>query len=337
MIKLEHLNKRFGNDIHAVNDISLQVDEGDIYGIIGYSGAGKSTLIRLINQLEVQDSGKVWIDHVDLSTLSAKELRRERQKIGMIFQHFNLLWSKTVIENIELPLELAGYPKEKRRARSLELCKLVGLQGRENHHTHQLSGGQKQRVGIARALAAYPKILLCDEATSALDPETTEAILDLLLTINQKLHVTIVLITHQIEVIQKICNKVAILSEGKLLEEGSVKAVFGSPKHEITKRFVATIDAGENIPLLQKELKTLYPQGEILRLTFSESNSKEPIIAACIRKFPWDISLLDSHITHTRFGLLGFTYLHVIPDERADVQDLISYLRTHAVQVEVIK
>ena len=242
LIQLTNVKKTFNGkngNIQAVNDVSLNVEKGDIYGIVGYSGAGKSTLVRLLNGLELPTSGEVIVNDQDITKLKNKELRTFRKKIGMIFQHFNLLWSRTVLENIQLPLELAGVPKSKRKERAEELLRLVGLEGRGQAYPSQLSGGQKQRVGIARALANDPEILLCDEATSALDPQTTEEVLDLLLAINKKLNLTIVLITHEMNVIRKICNKVAVMELGKVVEEGDVLTVFRQPKKkEVTKRFV---------------------------------------------------------------------------------------------------
>ena len=246
MIELSNIVKTFKankENIHAVNDVSLTINDGEIYGIIGYSGAGKSTLIRLINQLEVQTAGDVVIDGVNIKELSPRELRLQRQQIGMIFQHFNLLWSRTVAENIELPLEFAHVPKAERQQRAAELIEMVGLTGREDAYPSELSGGQKQRVGIARALANSPRILLCDEATSALDPDTTEQILELLREINRRLGITIVMITHQMEVVQKICTRMAVMNDGKIVEEGTVKQLFEHPKHAVTRRFVQNIEA----------------------------------------------------------------------------------------------
>ena len=241
MIELSNIVKTFKankENIHAVNDVSLTINDGEIYGIIGYSGAGKSTLIRLINQLEVQTAGDVVIDGINIKELSPRELRLQRQQIGMIFQHFNLLWSRTVAENIELPLEFAHVPKAERQQRAAELIEMVGLTGREDAYPSELSGGQKQRVGIARALANSPRILLCDEATSALDPDTTEQILELLREINRRLGITIVMITHQMEVVQKICTRMAVMSDGKIVEEGAPKEIFNHPKEQRTREFL---------------------------------------------------------------------------------------------------
>lgn len=243
MIRLEHITKTFQTketNLHAVNDVSLTIDQGNIFGIIGFSGAGKSTLVRCINLLEVPSKGKVWICNTNLLELSEEELRKERQKMGMIFQHFNLLAQRTVLDNVTFPLEIMGKKKAQAREKARELLKLVGLEDKESSYPAQLSGGQKQRVAIARALATDPDILLCDEATSALDPITTSNILSLLKEINEKLGLTIVIITHQMEVVKQICHKVAIMEEGKVVEEGLVSQVFTTPKSEVTKKLLLT-------------------------------------------------------------------------------------------------
>ncbi len=247
MIRLEHITKTFQTketNLHAVNDVSLTIDQGNIFGIIGFSGAGKSTLVRCINLLEVPSKGKVWIRNTNLLELSEEELRKERQKMGMIFQHFNLLAQRTVLDNVTFPLEITGKKKAQAREKARELLKLVGLEDKESSYPAQLSGGQKQRVAIARALATDPDILLCDEATSALDPITTSNILALLKEINEKLGLTIVIITHQMEVVKQICHKVAIMEEGKVVEEGLVSQVFTTPKSEVTKKLLLT-EGGE--------------------------------------------------------------------------------------------
>lgn len=247
MIRLEHITKTFQTketNLHAVNDVSLTIDQGNIFGIIGFSGAGKSTLVRCINLLEVPSKGKVWIRNTNLLELSEEELRKERQKMGMIFQHFNLLAQRTVLDNVTFPLEITGKKKAQAREKARELLKLVGLEDKESSYPAQLSGGQKQRVAIARALATDPDILLCDEATSALDPITTSNILALLKEINEKLGLTIVIITHQMEVVKQICHKVAIMEEGKVVEEGLVSQVFITPKSEVAKKLLLT-EGGE--------------------------------------------------------------------------------------------
>ncbi|HEY4551253.1 MAG TPA: methionine ABC transporter ATP-binding protein, partial [Bacillus sp. (in: firmicutes)] len=248
MITIKNVKKIFSTkqgDVTAVTDVNLEIQEGEIFGVIGYSGAGKSTLIRMLNGLEIPTDGSVTVANKQVSHIKGSELRTARQKIGMIFQHFNLLWSRTVRENISFPLEIAGVSKANRIKKVDELIKLVGLQGREDAYPSQLSGGQKQRVGIARALANDPKVLLCDEATSALDPQTTDSILDLLVDINERLGLTIVLITHEMHVIRKICHRVAVMEDGEIVEKGSVLEVFKNPQQPITKRFVQQVTEPE--------------------------------------------------------------------------------------------
>ncbi len=237
MIRIEHVTKTY-DDVIAVDDVSFNIKKGEIFGIIGYSGAGKSTLLRCLNLLERPTTGKVWIDNKDFTKLTDREVRKERLKVGMIFQHFYLISSKTVYDNIAFSLKAAGKKKSDIKIRVLELLDLVGLTDRANHYPAQLSGGQKQRVGIARALANNPKVLLCDEATSALDPTTTVAILNLLKEINEKLGITIVLITHEMEVIKDVCHRIAVMENGKVIEIGSVYDIFANPKQALTKKFV---------------------------------------------------------------------------------------------------
>ena len=246
-IEVKHLSKTFeqkGVHVEALSDINLTIEAGDIYGIIGMSGAGKSTLVRCLNYLEKPTDGQVLIEGKDLGTLSEKELRAQRSDIAMIFQHFNLLSSRTVYDNIAFPLEIQGKSRDEIRKKVEPLLDLVGLTDRRDHYPSQLSGGQKQRVGIARALASDPKVLLCDEATSALDPQTTESILELLRDINKRLHITIVMITHQMNVVQQIANRVAVISSGKVVESGSVYDVFAAPRQPVTKRFISTAISG---------------------------------------------------------------------------------------------
>lgn len=246
MISLRNVSKTFnvrGREVRAVDSVDLTIDRGDVFGVIGYSGAGKSTLIRLLNGLEKPGSGQVVVNGADIGAASESQLRALRPKIGMIFQHFNLLWSRTVESNIAMPMQIAGRPKAEIKARVAELIRLVGLEGREGSYPSQLSGGQKQRVGIARALANQPDVLLCDEATSALDPETTDQILDLLSQINRTLGLTIVLITHEMHVVRRICNRVAVMEAGRVVEEGPVVQVFQNPQAPITQRFLGQIAA----------------------------------------------------------------------------------------------
>ncbi len=339
MIELKNIHKVFevnSQKIYAVDGVNLTIHDGEIFGIIGYSGAGKSTLIRIINQLEKQSKGDVIIDGENISQLSEKALRQKRMKIGMIFQHFNLLWSRTVAQNIEFPLEIAGVDKATRKQKVQELISLVGLDGREDAYPSELSGGQKQRVGIARALANDPKILLCDEATSALDPDTTQSILDLLVEINQKLHLTIVLITHQMEVVQKICHRIAVMSDGKVVELNDVKSIFEKPCHEVTKRFIQDVHGHDNMERIQKELKEMYPNSYILCLHFSADISDQPILANVIRKTNVSISIVNSNITHSMAGPMGNMYI-CVDGEYLEVQKVVKYLKDEKVKVEVFQ
>mgnify|MGYP000016602758 FL=1 len=245
MIELVNVEKTYhtsSGDIHALKRTSLTINQGEIFGIIGLSGAGKSTLIRCINMLEVPTAGQVFVDGEELTAMTETQLRKARQNIGMIFQHFNLLASRTVFDNIAFPLEIQGLGKDEIKKRVEPLLELVQLQDRADHYPSQLSGGQKQRVGIARALASNPKVLLCDEATSALDPQTTKSILNLLRDINQRLNLTIVMITHQMEVVKEICDRVAVIENGSIIEEGNMVDVFTNPQNQTTKEFVKSVD-----------------------------------------------------------------------------------------------
>ena len=321
MIEIKRVSKVYrlkDREVVAVDDVSLTIEDGDIYGIIGYSGAGKSTLVRLINQLEVQDSGKIFIDGQDLGNLSQIELRKLRTKVGMIFQHFNLLWSRTVSENIELALEIAGNKDKRIRQQKVqELVELVGLTGRENAYPSELSGGQKQRVGIARALANDPRILLCDEATSALDPDTTKSILELLLKINKKLNITIIMITHQMEVVQRICNH-------------TVKEIFTSPQHSVTKSF---IQEGKNHNEFDETvLKKIYSKGRLLKVVFDENVSRLPILTKVIRECDSDINVIEANLSNTIDSSFGIMILQVI----GDYEKVITLFEKYLAKVEVM-
>ena len=334
MIEIKRVSKVYrlkDREVVAVDDVSLTIEDGDIYGIIGYSGAGKSTLVRLINQLEVQDSGKIFIDGQDLGNLSQIELRKLRTKVGMIFQHFNLLWSRTVSENIELALEIAGNKDKRIRQQKVqELVELVGLTGRENAYPSELSGGQKQRVGIARALANDPRILLCDEATSALDPDTTKSILELLLKINKKLNITIIMITHQMEVVQRICNHIAVMSEGKVIDEGTVKEIFTSPQHSVTKSF---IQEGKNHNEFDETvLKKIYSKGRLLKVVFDENVSRLPILTKVIRECDSDINVIEANLSNTIDSSFGIMILQVI----GDYEKVITLFEKYLAKVEVM-
>lgn len=337
MISIKGLSKVFrtkDQDVHAVNDLEATIDSGEIFGVIGYSGAGKSTFIRLLNRLEDPSGGTINIDDREISSLSKGDLRLARQEMGMIFQHFNLLWSRTVEDNIAFPLEIAGVPKEERRERVDELVELVGLGGRGTSYPSQLSGGQKQRVGIARALANRPKVLLCDEATSALDPETTDSILDLLVDINAKLGLTIVLITHEMHVIRKICHRVAVMEDGKIVEEGDVLDVFLRPKQKVTKRFVDQVmgdpDRESSLSLIKEE----YPLGEVAQFHFVGERTHQALISEVSRKFQVDVNVLHGKITQTQKGAYGTLIVH-LEGEKEEIERALTYVRETSVEVEV--
>ncbi len=339
MIKIQNVTKLFsiksGGQLQAVDNVSLHIKTGEIFGVIGYSGAGKSTLIRMLNGLETPTNGQVIVGEREISSIKGAKLRAVRHEIGMIFQHFNLLWSRTVRENIAFPLEIAGVPKHKRLKKVDELISLVGLEGRENAYPSQLSGGQKQRVGIARALANDPKVLLCDEATSALDPQTTDSILDLLIDINKKLNLTIVLITHEMHVIQKICHRVAVMEAGRVVELGDVLEVFKKPQQDITKRFVQQLtDPEETVEAIEHLLKK-YQTGQVVKLTFVGDEAEKPVINELIRHFSFDINIIQGQISQTQKGSYGTLFVH-IDGTSAEVQQAIAFLDERGVGVEVI-
>lgn len=335
MIELKNVSKVFSDgtqEIVAVDNVSLHIDEGEIFGIIGYSGAGKSTLVRTLNGLEQPTSGSITVAGKELSHLSGKQLCQSRQKIGMIFQHFNILWSRTVVENIMFPLEIAGVPKKERLERAQELVRLVGLDGREGAYPSELSGGQKQRVGIARALANDPDVLLCDEATSALDPKTTDDVLELLLDINRRLDLTIVIITHEMEVIRKICDRVAVMQGGRVVETGKTTDIFQNPKEKITREFIQQ-DEDEDIDQLLSDFREYFPEGRILRVTYPGNQSRAPIISRVSREFNVDINIIRGSIYTTQNSPVGTLYVQVFGDE-SDVDRAIDELQ--ALNTEVL-
>ena len=299
MIRFEHLSKTFQTKdgaFEALKDVSFEIEKGDIYGVIGYSGAGKSTLIRMVNALERPTSGKIFVEDKDIGSLSAKELRSLRKGIGMIFQQFNLLESKTIYDNVAIALKLNGTPKKDIETRVNELLEFVELSDKKSCYPGQLSGGQKQRVGIARALANNPSILLCDEATSALDPKTTDSILDLLKKINETLHITIVIITHEMNVIQKICNKVAVMDFGKVVETGSVIQVFSDPQSDIAKRFVGNLIHDVIPEPLVESIRRETRNSRLLRIKLENTDSTEPLLWDINRRFEVETNILYSTI-----------------------------------------
>lgn len=340
MIEIKQVNKEFKQGdltIHALREINLHIPQGRIFGVIGASGAGKSTLIRIVNLLERPTSGQVLVDGVELTALSQSDLTRERQKIGMIFQHFNLLSSRTVFDNVALPLELAGKDRQHIQTKVTELLDLVGLNDKHLSYPSNLSGGQKQRVAIARALASDPKVLLCDEATSALDPATTQSILTLLQTINRKLGLTILLITHEMDVVKRICHEVAIIGDGELVEKGPVGDIFAHPKSELARTFIrSTLDL--SIPHDYAERLTPENHGSLpplVRLEFTGASVDAPVISQVSRKFDIDISILSSDMDYAggvKFGLMLAEFF----GEEGNVNKALTDLREHNINVEVL-
>lgn len=339
MIRVENVSKTYTGKqgtVEAVKDVSLEISRGEIFGVIGFSGAGKSTLIRLLNGLETVTSGHIYINEKDITTLKRKELLKERQKISMIFQHFNLLWSRTVEENIAFSLEIAGVPKAKRKEKVAELIDLVGLTGREKSYPSQLSGGQKQRVGIARALANDPEVLLCDEATSALDPKTTKDILKLLVEINQELGLTIVLITHEMHVVRQICHRVAVMEEGRVVESGEVIEVFKNPQQPITKQFVGEERVDDEIDEVFHHLSTSLRPGVAVRIQYLGDRTGDAVLSEAIRKLDVTVSILQAKVNITQKGILG-SMIILIEEESSKAEEVIEYLKQAEIIVEVLE
>lgn len=318
MIRIEHVNKTFTGkriEVKALQDVSIAVEQGDIFGVIGLSGAGKSTLIRLVNRLERADDGKVIVAGSEVSELGEKELRALRKKIGMVFQQFNLLESRTVAQNVALPLKLAGWKRDAVKKRVAELLNFVELGEKAGEYVNRLSGGQKQRVGIARALATSPQILLCDEATSALDPRTTESILTLLKRVNRELGITILLITHQMNVIQRICNKVAVMEEGRVIEQGSVLEVFGRPVHPTTREFVRTV-MNDRIPeSIQRIVDQDNRHGQIEKLNFIGEAVNDPVIAMISEKTKVETNILCANVQEMQDSVMCLFLLRLVGEE----------------------
>ena len=331
MITLEKVNKVYSNGLHAVKDVSLKVNKGDIFGIIGLSGAGKSSLIRLINRLEEPTSGKIFINGENVLEFNKKQLLERRKKIGMIFQHFNLLSSRTVEENVAFALEIANWNKNEIKERVTMLLDIVGLSDKAKYYPSQLSGGQKQRVSIARALANNPDILLSDEATSALDPKTTKSILELIKEIQQKFSLTVVMITHQMEVVKEVCNRVAIMSDGRIVEEGGVHHIFADPKNEITKELISYVHQQTDT-----EIDYLHHRGKkIVKVKFLGTSTQEPIISKVIKEYGIDISVLGGTIDKLATMNIGHLYLELGGDLSAQ-DKAIELMGTMDVIVEVI-
>ena len=333
-IEVRGLSKTFEKDkvvVDALRDVNLQIDKGSIYGIIGMSGAGKSTLVRCLNYLEKPTKGQVIVGGEDLGTLREKELLLRRRNISMIFQHFNLLMQKNVVENICFPLEIQGLGKQEARKKAIELLEIVGLTEKEKAYPAQLSGGQKQRVAIARALAADPKILLCDEATSALDPQTTASILELLQDINRRMGITIVIITHQMSVVRKICTHVAIMQAGEVAEQGEMEAVFKHPKSKAARKMIL----GDNEPELAGQLVEQLVADKKIRIVFSANSAFEPVIANMILKFKAPVNILRAN-TRNVGGLAVGEMILGLPPEPALQAAIEKYLVERGLEIEEV-
>lgn len=341
MIELVNVEKTYyskAGDIHALKKTTLSIKAGEIFGIIGLSGAGKSTLVRCINMLERPTNGQVFVNNEELTAMSEAQLRKARQSIGMIFQHFNLLTSRTVYQNIAFPLEIQGLSKAEIDKRVRPLLELVQLQDRANYYPSQLSGGQKQRVGIARALASNPKVLLCDEATSALDPQTTKSILELLQDINKKLNLTIVLITHQMEVVKMICDRVAVMENGNIIEEGSMVDMFTNPQHPTTKEFTKSVVNAEIPEMIKKlPLTDTYKNGSklIVRISFIGDSAGEPIVSGMVKHFAVDVSILYGNIDQLKDVPFG-TLIIEISGDKEGINNALDYLHQQNLKTEVI-
>ena len=342
MIELRHISKDFGTGehaVHAVQDVSLTVETGEIFGIIGFSGAGKSTLVRCINLLERPTSGEVLLDGQELTALPPKQLRQTRKKIGMIFQHFNLMPSRTVAGNVAYPLRGSGLSREQIAAKVQSLLELVGIGDKADAFPSQLSGGQKQRVAIARALANDPSVLLCDEASSALDPQTTKAILHLLRDLNAKLGLTIVLITHEMAVVREICHRVAVMEHGRVAEQGEVFNVFVDPRQDITRSFIRTtsnLQKVEELIAADSPVTRLKPGELIIRLSYVQRNAAEPLISVVTKLFDVSLNIIFADINIVQDAPIGGT-VAIISGERSHITKAIEYFIDKNVGVEVIK
>ena len=334
-IVIENVCKTFSTKdgkVEALKNISLSIESGDIYGIIGMSGAGKSTLVRCMNFLEQPSEGRVLIDGKSLGDFSEKELRKQRESIGMIFQHFNLLMQKSVLENVCFPLYIQGKKKQEARKRAEELLEIVGLKDKKKAYPSQLSGGQKQRVAIARALASDPKILLCDEATSALDPQTTSSILELLKDINQKFGITIVIITHQMSVVREICTHVAIMNEGQVVEQGLVSEIFSRPKSAVAKEIIRR-DAGTDVEAKAAGLPGEIQSGTIIRIVFSENSAFEPVISNLVLNFRELVNILRADTKNVGGVAKGEMILEFMKGSK-NVEEMKKYLEERGLAVE---
>lgn len=342
MIKLENIDVTFKQGVKVVNavkNVSLHVEPGDIYGIIGYSGAGKSTLVRTINLLQRPTKGNVVVNGVDLLKLKPKGLRAARKKIGMIFQHFNLMNTLSVFDNVAFPLKKSGKTKSEIEQKVLSLLELVGLEDKVNSYPRQLSGGQKQRVAIARALANDPDVLLCDEATSALDPKTTYSILELLQKVNIQLGITIVIITHEMQVVKEICNKVAVMEEGEVIEQGSVLEIFTNPERDLTKDFIDTathINQGIETVLSHEQLLNLQEGDYLVKISFVGASTGEPLITKLSTQFQVAANILFANVEIIQETPVG-TLLVGLSGEKSGIENALSYIKEQGVSVDVLE
>ena len=335
-ILIQNVSKTYSTkdgNVQALKNVNLSIEQGDIYGIIGMFGAGKSTLVRCINYLEEPTEGKIFIKGKELGSFSKKELRKQREDIGMIFQHFNLLMQKSVLENICFPLYIHGKKKTEARKRAKELLEIVGLSDKAKAYPAQLSGGQKQRVAIARALASNPKILLCDEATSALDPQTTASILDLLKEINQKFGITIVIITHQMSVVREICSHVAIMKSGEVVEDGKVSEIFTHPKSDVARELISR-DLGNDIENTGKVAAKI-SKGKNVRIVFSENSSFEPVIANMILQFNEPVNILKAN-TKNVGGVAKGEMILGFQEDSNNVEKMKEYLIERGLEIEEV-
>ena len=335
MIEFKNISKHYelkGQTIRALDQINLEIPAGSIFGIIGYSGAGKSTLIRLINLLERPNNGQVIINQTDFTALDSRTLRQERANIGMIFQHFNLLQTKTVADNIEMPLKLLGVNKAEREKRLNELLEFIDLTHKKDAFPDELSGGQKQRVGIARALANHPKILLCDEATSALDPQTTKSVLALLKKINKEQGITIVMVTHEMDVIESVCDYVAVMEQGKVIETGSTLEIFSQPQHPTTKNFIQTV-LQQQLPV--NILNNLENQNHksIYSLQFLGTSAQETVVQTAIKQFDVSLNILFANMTEINGSVIGQMFVQLLGEPEL-IRQTIDFFEQNGVKVE---
>lgn len=321
MIEFRNVSKVYGhngNELRAVDNVSLTVNKGEIFGVIGFSGAGKSTLVRMVNLLERPTEGNIFIEGVDLTNLSQPKVRRVRKRIGMIFQHFNLLESKTVRHNVGFPLALTGTPKKEIKRRVSEVLEFVGLEDKADQYPEELSGGQKQRVGIARALATSPDILLCDEATSALDPDTTQSILKLLKRVREEYNLTILMITHEMNVIKEVCDRVAVMERGQVIEQGSIFELFSKPKHPTTQNFIQSVIESDIPASILRGIERRGSSRHIYRVTFVNESAGEPILSSVSKRFNVEVNVLFGQITE----LQGIPFGHLVVEMQGEDKEI---------------